>query len=400
MWHCRHFLLSSRAASLSARRSRTAAAAAAASVAAGIAALPGHCSAALEAARVAPSIGEYNANDPIEDRHMVKETAKGDLLAAVFDGHGGWQAADFAQKRLASVVQLELSNSLAQTPDQISGALSRAFLRVEREFLYQVQSAFELGFGDVARSGACALFAMIRGDNLFVANAGDCRAVLGRRAEDGTARMEAVALSNDHNAREPAEQAKLRALHPTEEDIIRCKRATSCYVKGRLQPTRSLGDAYLKYSEFNREAGAHRSAGRHLPPPYTPPYITADPEVQHHAIDRAVDEFVVLASDGLWDYLSNEEAVAIVGAAALDAGNPRGASDALIREVLERAARHHAVEGGAESLRKLPGGRARRGKHDDLTCVVIYLADKGAHNGGGDAAVAVTHDASPAALPP
>lgn len=46
------------------------------------------------------------------------------------------------------------------------------------------------------------------------------------------------------------------------------------------QPTRSLGDAYLKYSEFNGQAGVHSSAGRFLPPPYTPPYITAEPEVR------------------------------------------------------------------------------------------------------------------------
>jgi pyruvate dehydrogenase phosphatase len=120
--------------------------------------------------------------------------------------------------------------------------------------------------------------------------------------------MEAVPLSNDHNTREPVEQAKLRRLHPNEvcltcphsqrvrmcadmykpypanvitsqADIIKCKRETSCYVKGKLQPTRSLGDAYLKYSEFNGQPGMDRSAGRYLPPPYTPPYITADPEV-------------------------------------------------------------------------------------------------------------------------
>lgn len=46
------------------------------------------------------------------------------------------------------------------------------------------------------------------------------------------------------------------------------------------QPTRSLGDAYLKYPEFNGQEGTHKSAGRFMPPPYTPPYITAEPEVR------------------------------------------------------------------------------------------------------------------------
>ena len=60
--------------------------------------------------------------------------------------------------------------------------------------------------------------------SLYVANAGDCRAVLGRRAaaadgspeDENVLLMEAVALSNDHNTREPVEQAKLRRLHPDE----------------------------------------------------------------------------------------------------------------------------------------------------------------------------------------
>lgn len=321
-------------------------------------------------------VSEYNANDPMEDRHFVKEMTHGRLFG-VLDGHGGYQCADFAQKRFATVMQNEMGASLASTPEQISFAMTRAFLRVEREYLYQVKTAFDVGFGDVARTGSCAIIAMVRDDALFVANAGDCRAVLGRRVqsekEPNLQAMEAVALSNDHNAREPIEQAKLRALHPLEEDIIRCKRESSCYVKGRLQPTRSLGDAYLKYSEFNGTPGSHRSSGRYLPPPYTPPYITAKPEVQHHSIDRARDEFLIIGSDGLWDYLSNEEAVRIVSAAAFEKNDRDAACDDLVRTVLERAAVASNMD--YDGIKALMPGRTRRSRHDDVTCLVIYLKD-------------------------
>ncbi|CAN0495875.1 unnamed protein product, partial [Hapterophycus canaliculatus] len=127
----------------------------------------------------------------------------------------------------------------------VKGALTQAFLRVEREYLYQVKTAFELGFGAVARTGACAIMALVRDNRLFVANAGDCRAVLGRRrlsrrvvggwTTGGAGEAEAVALSNDHNAKEQVEQAKLKKLHPFEGDVFTCKRPASCYVKGRLQ---------------------------------------------------------------------------------------------------------------------------------------------------------------------
>ncbi|CAM9768439.1 unnamed protein product, partial [Ectocarpus sp. 13 AM-2016] len=186
----------------------------------------------------------YNGNGPIEDRHDIRQSPRGDFFVSVLDGHGGWQAAELARKRLNIAAQTELKTSLAGNPDQVKSAITQAFLRVEREYLYQVKAAFELGFGAVARTGACAIMALVRDNRLFVANAGDCRAVLGRRKPTRVVGgwstgpggdPEALALSNDHNAKEQAEQAKLKKLHPFEGDVFTCKRPASCYVKGRLQ---------------------------------------------------------------------------------------------------------------------------------------------------------------------
>ncbi|CAM9860660.1 unnamed protein product [Chrysoparadoxa australica] len=262
---------------------------------------------------------------------------------------------------------------------QVKRALTRAFLRAEREFLYQVKAAFDIGFGDVARSGACAILAMARKGDLYVANAGDCRAVLGRHKHKSrwssskacslSDDFEAVALSRDHNAREPEEQAKLRTLHPFEENIIRCKRKDSCYVKGKLQPTRSIGDAYLKFSEFNGVPGENR--GRYIGPPYTPPYVSAEPEITVHSIEPGRDAFVVIASDGVWDMMSNEEVVKIVGEALARDGSFTGASDLVVKKALEVAAAHHMM--AITDLQALKAGRTRRDKHDDMTCVIMDL---------------------------
>ncbi|CAM9675444.1 unnamed protein product [Ectocarpus sp. 4 AP-2014] len=322
----------------------------------------------------------YNGNGPIEDRHDIRQSPRGDFFVSVLDGHGGWQAAELARKRLNIAAQTELKTSLAGNPDQVKSAITQAFLRVEREYLYQVKAAFELGFGAVARTGACAIMALVRDNRLFVANAGDCRAVLGRRkptrlvggwSTGPGGDPEALALSNDHNAKEQAEQAKLKKLHPFEGDVFTCKRPASCYVKGRLQPTRSFGDAYLKYPEFNGKEGTHRSAGRFLPPPYTPPYITAEPEISVHEIDQSNDDFVILASDGLWDHVTNLEAVEIVRKAAYSDKHPESASDCLVQRVLERAAENHGIS--VEELQEVPEGNRRRSMHDDITCVVFFL---------------------------
>lgn len=113
--------------------------------------------------------------------------------------------------------------------------------------------------------GCCALAVLVRGHALYVANAGDCRAVLGKRpsaprppppptnnkgkgkavvamaAKEGAGAgegYEAVALSDDHNAKLPKEMEELKRAHPGEADIVKCKHPNACYVKGRLQPTR------------------------------------------------------------------------------------------------------------------------------------------------------------------
>ena len=49
-----------------------------------------------------------------------------------------------------------------------------------------------------------------------------------------------------------------------------------------------------------------------LPDYYTPPYLTAEPEVSHRELTED-DKFVVIATDGLWEHLSNEQIINIVG---------------------------------------------------------------------------------------
>ena len=55
------------------------------------------------------------------------------------------------------------------------------------------------------------------------------------------------------------------------------------------------------------------------------------PQIFVHKVDHNLDDFVVLASDGLWDHVTNEEAVEIVRAAAYEDGDPKSAGDRLIK---------------------------------------------------------------------
>jgi pyruvate dehydrogenase phosphatase len=82
----------------------------------------------------------------------------------------------------------------------------------------------------------------------------------------------------------------------------------------RLAPLRAFGDVRFKWDSktqkkiYKNSSVKFFSEAEHL---YTPPYLTAEPEVTSYQL-QCSDKFLVLATDGLWDMLSNEEVVHFV----------------------------------------------------------------------------------------
>jgi len=304
---------------------------------------------------------------------LLMDGGGGYRVAVVFDGHGGWNVSNYASKALAPGVLKKLTALRSDAEDSaVDAAVRAAFQDVESAYVAGVEDVYRRGVGDVAKVGSCVGMVLVKGGRLTVANAGDCRSVLGSVAHGV---YYATRLSRDHNARVPLEVVLLQRQHPGEEDdVVRCHRnnPSACYVKGRLQLTRSLGDLYLKYPQFNAKEGQPRSMGRHIPDPYTPPYVSHLPDMTHVRLDPSRDRFVVVASDGVWDFLSDEEAVAIVGR-SLDASG--GSADAAAAALVEATLRRAADECGLtyEQLLDLPPGKHRRSRHDDTTAVVMML---------------------------
>ena len=194
--------------------------------------------------------------------------------------------------------------------------------------------------------------------------------------DDGDTVFIAEAMSYDHNCREKIERERLEHEHPGEADVVVCRpNSNACYIKGKLQPSRALGDFYLKYSEFVPLEGSHASAGRRPKRPFSPPYIRATPEVEVRPLTKGIHEFLILATDGLWDYLDNQEAVNIAGKCFED-GQAHPCSRAS--QILEEAALKKAAEKKGmtlDQIKMLPQGRSRRSKHDDISVVVISLRE-------------------------
>eukprot|EP00878_Enallax_costatus_P018467 GHUV01019442.1.p1 GENE.GHUV01019442.1~~GHUV01019442.1.p1 ORF type:complete len:267 (+),score=81.84 GHUV01019442.1:180-980(+) len=121
-------------------------------------------------------------------------------LYAVFDGHGcghrGSHASQFAADRILKCL---ISNK--QFPQDIGTALREAILQIEHQYWTAYSSS--AAAADAA-GGTTALAAVVWGNTLYVANAGDSRAVLSRRGK-------ALELSRDHKPSDPLEQQRIEA---------------------------------------------------------------------------------------------------------------------------------------------------------------------------------------------
>ncbi|XP_056158776.1 probable protein phosphatase 2C 25 isoform X2 [Syzygium oleosum] len=167
-------------------------------------------------------------------------------------------------------------------------------------------------------------------------------------------------LTKDHNASMEEVRQELRSLHPDDSHIVVMKHGV-WRIKGIIQVSRSIGDAYLKRPEFSLDPSFPRF---HLAEPLRRPVLTAEPTLCLRTL-RPSDKFLIFASDGLWEHLSNQEAVEIVH------NNPRaGIARRLLKAALNEAARKREMR--YVDLKKVEKG-IRRFFHDDITVVVIFV---------------------------
>ncbi|KAK0654675.1 (Pyruvate dehydrogenase (acetyl-transferring))-phosphatase 1 [Lasiodiplodia hormozganensis] len=281
------------------------------------------------------------SNDPIEDDHAEKiievpqsvaSTDDGSsnsdwMFWGVFDGHSGWITSAKLRNSLISFVARELNatykSALADpsvklpTAESIDKAIKTGFLRLDHEIVHEsVQKVMKAQSKRVAAellapalAGSCGLLSFYDSNSklLRVACTGDSRAVLGRRGSNG--KWTATPLSVDQTGGTEEEAARLRREHPGEPDVTRNGR-----ILGGLEPSRAFGDAVYKWSIETQRKIKEFYFGRSSPALLkTPPYVTAEPVVTTTKVQPEKGDFVVMATDGLWEMLTNEEVVGLVG---------------------------------------------------------------------------------------
>jgi serine/threonine protein phosphatase PrpC len=163
----------------------------------------------------------------------------------------------------------------------VASALIRAFEITDKEILARCQL-------EGGRSGATGVVVVRIGETLYAAHCGDSRAVMCRGGEP-------LRLTEDHKPNLPRERQRVEALGGR-VDFARCWRVIVDPGDGRpasgLAVSRSFGDPDFKQP-------------LHL--------VTATPDVMRERL-APEDSFFVLASDGLWDVMSDKEACDIVAA--------------------------------------------------------------------------------------
>ncbi|XP_027330263.1 probable protein phosphatase 2C 40 isoform X3 [Abrus precatorius] len=330
-----------------------------------------------------------------EDRvQAVCSEENGWLFCAIYDGFNGRDAADFLAGTLYDTIisyfnkliwemdlgSIEVSNdeglggSLQYDPSTESKAscesfshgvldiLQRAVSQAENDFLSMVEQEMEER-PDLVSIGSCVLLVLLHGNDLYTLNLGDSRAVLAKcSTDDGinkSEKLEAIQLTDNHSVENKAERARLLAEHPDDPKVIIAGK-----VKGKLKVTRAFGVGYLKKKNLN-DALMGILRVRDLT---SPPYVSTEPSLNVHKISHS-DQFVIVGSDGLFDFFSNDEAVKLVESYILNnsLGDP---AKFLIEQLVARAAKSAGFS--MEELMNVPAGR-RRKYHDDVTVIVIML---------------------------
>lgn len=329
-------------------------------------------------------IVQTNANEPIEDRSsafMLKHL-KG-IFLSVLDGHGGPQMAHFANERLHLYFdnfykEIKAKEKTKTEDEIIVDSLLKSFAKVENEFYLLAKEIYAKGNGRLASVGSCATVCIIANDKLYIANAGDSKTKLYRRnAPSGVFSLseqsyERIKLSTTHNAEKELQQKMLKEEFKDESDIVVCKRPNNkvCYVKGRLQPTRSLGDFHLKYLEFNNPKNNSNPNFRKSLKDFKGPYIKAVPEVRIHEIQNN-DEYIVMGTDGLWDELSSQDVGEVIFKSDKKNYSVSESANMLINAALKKAAENSKMN--IEDMMKIPAGGVKRKIHDDITIVLFNL---------------------------
>jgi serine/threonine protein phosphatase PrpC len=301
-------------------------------------------------------MNQYQANPNIEDHFSIKSHVRnGGVLIGVYDGHSGDGVSKFCKEELLDYI--EYYKEKGETERVID---KRPFIDADAHYL-----GLSLQGERDGKAGACLSVSYIKDDEIHTANAGDCRVLVGRRIKrtkklnendlhglsekereeikkeieketdrghheallnyltttsqtgrignlrpdliDRDYKWQCIELTTDHQIDSNyMERERLLSNHRGETDIIYHNR-----IKGMLQPTRGMGDGYYKIMTKKPKNIASFS-NNSMANPWNLPYSTCEVDITRYRMNEE-DAFLVIASDGLFTDMNNQQVVEYVG---------------------------------------------------------------------------------------
>ena len=254
----------------------------------------------------------------------------------VCDGHGvnGHLISKYIQEHLPKIVYSNLTSKLHNKPFSKHSSIIHKY--IENSFILLNSKLSNDANIDSNFSGSTCVSLLMNNESLYSANVGDSRAIKGRYVTKES-KWKYDTLTRDHKATEQDEIKRIERfggrISPFQEQNGTYAGPNRVWLKDKPFPglamTRSIGDQIAC------------SVG-----------VVCEPEIKEFTY-KEEDMFIVIASDGLWEYVSNEEVVNIVGN-SLMCGNYKQTADELYKYAVTKWEEHE------ESI-------------DDITIIVIFL---------------------------
>ncbi|CAD8101873.1 unnamed protein product [Paramecium sonneborni] len=249
---------------------------------------------------------------------------KNRYLFSICDGHGvyGHYVSQLVKRVLPTIID-----------QQIKTFIGKKEIDIGEEFYTEVEKCFQSGYQkmskdlsscgiDIAFSGTTCSSVFVSGNNLWCANIGDSRSIFIEQNRDSN-KWKIIELSNDHKPDLPGEKKRILVS------------------KGRVQPFvaengQNIGPArvWLMHEQFPGLAMS-RSFGDYVASTVG---VISDPELIYHKMNSKCG-FLVIASDGVWEFLSNEEVQQIIcsyWSAQMNAKKIDEMMESIVRESTKR----------------------------------------------------------------
>ncbi|XP_018547527.1 protein phosphatase 1D isoform X1 [Lates calcarifer] len=245
------------------------------------------------------------ASDEKVAEHVV-DTRKSVAFFAVFDGHGGREAAHFAQENLWDLLKRQ-RGFWSKDHNEVCAALRKGFIACHHAMWKELPEWPKTITGLPSTSGTTASVIVIRGVHMYVAHVGDSAVVVGVKENDSDITLQALEVTQDHKPELPKEKERIERLggsvmkksgvnrvvwkRPRLTHNGPVRRSTVIDQIPFLAVARSLGDLW-SYDFYSGEF-----------------VVSPEPDTTVMTLDPKRHRYIILGSDGLWNMMPPKNAV-------------------------------------------------------------------------------------------